>query len=47
MIKKKNEMSKNEVKEALNFNKNLIIENFINPNKLRFPLFRNLFESYY
>ena len=40
-------MSKNEIKEALNFNKNLIIENFINPNKLRFPLFRNLFESYF
>tara|TARA_Y100000590_G_scaffold466854_1_gene643606 strand:+ start:1473 stop:2129 length:657 start_codon:yes stop_codon:yes gene_type:complete len=38
---------KDEIKEALNFNKELLIENFINPNKLRFPLFRNILESYY
>jgi len=37
----------NEIKEALIFNKELLIENFINPNKLRFPLFRNILESYY
>ena len=36
-----------EVKEALVFNKNLLIENFILPNKLKFPLFRNILENYY
>ena len=36
-----------EIKEALIFNKELLLENFINPNKLRFPLFRNILESYY
>ena len=37
----------NEIKEALLFNKALLIENFISPNKLRFPLFRNILESYF
>ena len=37
----------NEIKEALTFNKELLLENFINPNKLRFPLFRNILESYF
>ena len=37
----------NEIKEALIFNKELLLENFINPNRLRFPLFRNILESYY
>ena len=36
-----------EIREALNFNKELLLENFINPNGLRFPLFRNILESYY
>ena len=36
-----------DVKEALIFNKNLIVENFILPNKLKFPLFRNILENYY
>ena len=36
-----------EIKEALIFNKELLLENFINPNRLRFPLFRNILESYY
>ena len=36
-----------EIKEALIFNKELLLENFINPNKLRFPLFRNILENYY
>ena len=35
------------IKEALFFNKNLLMENFIIPNKLRFPLFRNILEKYY
>ena len=36
-----------DVREALIFNKNLIVENFILPNKLKFPLFRNILENYY
>ena len=36
-----------DVKEALMFNKNLIIENFIIPNRLRFPISRNILEMYY
>ena len=36
-----------EIKKALSFNKNLILENFIIPNRLKFPLFRKLLESYY
>ena len=37
----------NLAKKALLFNKNLIMENFITPNKLKFPLFRNILENYY
>jgi len=44
-IVKKN--SNNEIREALIFNKNLLIENFIIPNRLKFPLFRNILENYY
>ena len=40
-------ISKAEIKEALIFNKNILLENFITPNKLRFPLSRNLLEKYY
>ena len=29
----------NEIREALTFNKNIMMENFITPNKLKFPLF--------
>ena len=36
-----------DIKEALIFNKELLLENFINPNRLRFPLFRNILEGYY
>ena len=39
--------SNNEIREALIFNKNLLIENFISPNRLKFPLFRNILENYY
>tara|TARA_Y100000590_G_scaffold281041_1_gene315740 strand:- start:1781 stop:2413 length:633 start_codon:yes stop_codon:yes gene_type:complete len=38
---------KHEIKEALNFNKKLIIENFIEPNRLRFPLFREILQNYF
>ena len=37
----------NEIKKALIFNKNLLIENFITPNKLQFPLYRNILEKYF
>jgi DNA repair protein RecO (recombination protein O) len=40
-------ISKTEIKEALVFNKNVFLENFITPNRLRFPLSRNLLEKYY
>ena len=36
-----------QIKEALEFNRSLIMENFIIPNQLRFPLSRNLLEKYY
>ena len=39
--------SNNEIREALIFNKNLLVENFISPNRLKFPLFRNILEDYY
>ena len=41
------EISNIDIIEALNFNKNLLIENFINPNRLKFPLFRNILTKYY
>ena len=42
-----NNLSKIEIKEALVFNKCLLMENFILPNRLRFPLSRNILEKYY
>jgi len=35
------------IKSALNYNKNLLMENFILPNRLSFPLFRNVLEKYF
>ena len=35
------------IKEALIFNRNLLLENFIFPNKLKLPLSRNILEHYY
>ena len=35
------------INEALAFNKNLLMENFIVPNRLRLPLSRNILEKYY
>ena len=35
------------IREALEFNKSLIMENFIEPNRLRLPLSRNILEKYY
>ena len=36
-----------KIKEALLFNKLLLMENFIIPNKLKLPLSRNILEKYY
>ena len=36
-----------EVKNALIFNKNLLIENLLSPNKLKLPFFRNILENYF
>jgi len=40
-------ISNYEIKEALIFNKNILVENFIAPNKLRCPFSRNILEKYY
>ena len=37
----------NDIKKALIFNRNLFMENFIVPNRLKFPLYRNILESYF
>ena len=36
-----------DTKKALSFNRNLLMENFITPNRLKFPLFRNILENYF
>ena len=36
-----------DINEALIFNKNLLIENFIIPNRLKLPLSRKILEHYY
>jgi len=40
-------LSKVDIREALLFNKALLMENFIIPNRLKFPLSRNTLEKYY
>ena len=42
-----NDISNHDIKEGLEFNKSLLIENFILPNKLKLPLFRNMLETYF
>ncbi len=42
-----NKLNNNEIYEALTFNKNIFIENFITPNRLKFPSSRNLLEKYF
>ena len=37
----------NDTKKALTFNRNLLMENFIIPNRLKFPLFRSILENYF
>ena len=34
-------------KKALTFNRDLLMENFIIPNRLKFPLFRSILENYF
>ena len=41
------ENHKENIKKALIFNKNLLMENFIIPNRLKFPLYRNILENYF
>ena len=36
-----------DTKKALMFNRNLLMENFIIPHGLKFPLFRNILENYF
>ena len=36
-----------DTRKALSFNRNLLMENFIIPNRLKFPLFRNILENYF
>ena len=36
-----------EIKEALMFSKNLLMENFIIPNHLKLPVSRNVLERYF
>ena len=40
-------LTDNNIKEALMFNKNLLLENFATPNNLKLPIARNILESYY
>ena len=35
------------IKKALSYNRNLLMENFIIPNRMKFPLFRNILENYF
>ena len=37
----------NDTKKALTFNRNLLMQNFIIPNRLKFPLFRSILENYF
>ena len=39
--------NKLDIKEALIFNKNLLLENFMIPNNLQMPFSRNILEKYY
>jgi len=42
----KNKQNAN-IKKALSYNRNLLTENFIIPNRMKFPLFRNILENYF
>ena len=36
-----------DIKKSLSFNRNLLMENFMIPNRLKLPLFRNILENYF
>jgi DNA repair protein RecO (recombination protein O) len=36
-----------DINKALSFNRDLLMKNFIIPNKLKFPLFRSILENYF
>jgi len=40
-------ISKKEITEALIFNKNLLLQNFILPNRIKLPFSRNILEKYF
>ena len=42
-----NNATKAEIIEALAFNKNLLLENFIFPNRIKFPTSRNILQKYF
>ena len=42
-----NTNNNNNIKKALSFNRKLLMENFIIPNRLKFPFFRNVLENYF
>ena len=42
-----NSNNNGNIKKALSFNRKLLMENFIIPNRLKFPFFRNVLENYF
>ncbi len=47
LIENYDNITKKDILDALNFNKNLLLEYFIIPNRIRFPLSRNILEKYF
>ena len=47
LINENQNITKFMIKEALKFNKSLLMENFIIPNQLRLPTTRSILENYY
>ena len=41
------EVYNDDINKALSLNRNLLLKNFIIPNKLKFPVFRDILESYF
>ena len=44
---RENSNNNGNIKKALSFNRKLLMENFIIPNRLKFPFFRNVLENYF
>ena len=47
LLNESNKLTNKHIKEALIFNKNILIERFIVPNNLKLPIARNVLENYY